>query len=436
MSYPQRQEQGTNQEPLMSITDLSEWFHKPERTVRRWIRDGRLKAEKTDQGYGVRWNDNTEFLSRQLAKIRRRIHDAYTPPELSEYSQWHQLLDELAWLLKICYSPDFICKRKQFRTDIIFVRYVQLHKITLKKVKAVFAANQSHSLKAVSDDLKRGWYNELAFIVPLKPSTLGLTFTDINTNNEVSSVRFAFPSWKVITAYYSIYFYLRGITLQKFKNFRLAEHGATISAFKHNLFQPLSRVVWKFPLDINYKPGVKVFRKELFFNSLRHTRFQYSYHPRTPHRSATGLFENIYETFRKKARRSKSPTVYTLFDFLHDFRVWANYQNIDDMLSLWGTGYKAFIDQNLSLLLFMIAGISEICFIAVQGELEYIKSLQKLYDLFAMNNPQLEREFTNTSIYQRYELYKEFGFVTENLTLKTEINPNTVIFLQSSYELE
>jgi hypothetical protein len=79
-----------------------------------------------------------------------------------------------------------------------------------------------------------------------------------------------------------------------------------------------------------------------------------------------------------------------IFDFLHDFRVWANYQNIDDLLSLRGIGYKAFIDQNLSLLLFMIGGITEICYIAVHGAESYLRNLQKLYDLFALNNPQLE----------------------------------------------
>lgn len=120
-----------------------------------------------------------------------------------------------------------------------------------------------------------------------------------------------------------------------------------------------------------------------------------------------------------------------LFDFLHDFRVWANYQNIDDMLNLWGIGYKAFIDQNLSLILFMIGGISELAFIAVQGADQYIQSLQKLYDLFATNNPQLEREFKNTPIYQRHELYKELGFVDQSLKLKTEVNPNAVIFIEA-----
>ncbi|MEK6283586.1 MAG: hypothetical protein AABN95_24790 [Acidobacteriota bacterium] len=416
---------------VYSIAELSGFFETSPTTIKRWIKKGTLIAEKTSQGYEVQWGEkNSSLMRKQREKMRNKFYEAYDPKELSEYSEWHKVLDELCWLFKVCYSPDFSVKRKKFRADIIFVRYIQIHKITLKKVKSIFSANQSHTLKAISDDLKRGWYNELAFVVPLKPSTLGLSFTDIDVNSATSSMRFAFPSWRVITAYYSIYFYLRGMSLQKFRNFRLAEHGATISTFKNNLLHPLSQVLWKFPLDITYKPGQRVQRRKLFFNTIRHIKFQYAYHPRTPHLSASGLYENIYKAYRKKARRSRNPTTYMLFDFLHDFRVWANYQNIDDMLSLWGTGYKAFIDQNLSLILFMIGGISEIAFIAVQGVDQYIQGLQKLYDLFAMNNPQLEREFTNTPIYQRYELYKEFGFVDQDLKLKTEFNPNTVIFLE------
>jgi hypothetical protein len=414
-----------------SLEELSNFFERSPRTIKEWIKDGKLQAVKTSEGYEIAdVGKNKDLLRKQFEINSNRIFEAYTPKELTEYSEWHQLLDELCWLLKVCYSPEFSVKRKKFRTDIIFVRYIQTHNITLKKVKSIFTANQSDSLKAISDDLKRGWYNELAFVVPLKPSTLGLSFSDINANTDASSMRFAFPSWKVITAYYSIYFYLRGMSLQKFKNFRLAEHGATISTFKNNLLDPLSNVLWKFPLDIAYKPGQRINRSKLFFNTIRHTKFQYAAHPRTPHQHASALYENIYQAYRKKARRAKHPTTYMLFDFLHDFRVWANYQNIDDMLSLWGTGYKAFIDQNLSLILFMIGGISEIAFIAVQGVGEYIQSLQKLYDLFALNNPQLESAFTNTPLYQRYELYKEFGFVDQELKLKTEFNPNTVIFLE------
>jgi hypothetical protein len=65
--------------------------------------------------------------------------------------------------------------------------------------------------------------------------------------------------------------------------------------------------------------------------------------------------------------------------------------------------------------------------LAVLGPERYLQSLQKLYDLFALNNPQLETEFVNTPLYQRYQLYKDFDFVKEEIKLKTEIDTNKVI---------
>jgi len=419
------------EEPFQTVPKLSEILRKSPNTIRRWIAIGKLDATKTTTGYHILYTDkNGAVFHDEIINNRRKPRPAYNPEELSEYSEWHELLDEFCWLLKLCYSSEFLVKKKIFRSDVIFGRYIQVHGITLKKVKSVFTASQAHTSKAILDDLKRGWYNELAYLVPLKKSTLGLSFRDINLNNASSSMRFAFPSWRVITAYYSAYFYLRAITLQKFKNFRLEEHGATITCFKNNLLSPLSRVLWKFPLDIAYQPGKRVYRHQLFLKNIRYAKFQYARHPRPPYFDADKLFERIYGTFTRKSRAGKKPSTYMLFDFLHDFRVWANYQNIDDLLSLWGTGYKAFIDQNLSLILFMIGGISEISVLAVLGPDRYLESLQKFYDLFALNNPQLETDFVNTPLYQRYELYKELAFVDKAIKLKTEFDANRAILLE------
>jgi hypothetical protein len=431
MSLIPTREEETSKEFFHTVKELSARLGKAPSTIRKWIETGKIDAEKGSKGYLIPFTDkNGDVFINEIRKNYGKPRPAYNPKELSEYSGWHELLDELCWLLKVCYSPESLVKKKLFRSDIILGSYIQVHGITLKKVKTVFAANQAHTAKAILDDLKRGWYNELAYLVPLKKSTLGLSFRDINLNNDISSMRFAFPSWRVITAYYSVYFYLRAVTLQKFKNFRLKEHGATITCFKNNLLNPLSRVLWKFPFDIAYQPGKRVYRNQLLLNNIRHLKFQYARHPRPPNFGANKIFERIYETFRRKSRTSKNPSIYMLFDFLHDFRVWANYQNIDDLLSLWGTGYKAFIDQNLSLILFMIGGITEISVLAVLGPNKYLQSLQNLYDLFALNNPQLETEFVNTPLYQRYQLYRDLGFVDQDIKLKTEIDTNKVVLLE------
>ncbi len=116
-----------------------------------------------------------------------------------------------------------------------------------------------------------------------------------------------------------------------------------------------------------------------------------------------------------------------LFDYLHDFRIWANYLDIDNLLSLWGSGYKAFIDQNMSTLLFFIGGISEIGYMSVFGEEKYSEQLQSLYNLFITNNPELANEFINTSTYQRQLIYSEFGLVKKVIVLKSTAELNKVV---------
>jgi hypothetical protein len=351
----------------------------------------------------------------------------YTPKEIREYAEWHHVLDEMGWLFKVCYSSVEDIRSRQFRLDRVFSSYLTLNKVTLKRVRTVFESNDSQNKKLVSDDLMRGWYNELAFVMPLKESTLGLSFGDIRINQEISNARFAFPSWRIVMAYYTVYFYLRGVTLQKQPLIRLEEHSATIRTFKNNVLNPMQKVIWKFPLDISYVPGGRIFRNTLPVRQLLHMKYKYSAHPQQPYYRPQELFENIYKRFRKKSREHPSPISYTFFDYMHDFRVWANYLDINNLLSLHGTGYKSFIDQNLSLIAFVIGGIAEICYIAVFGVASYRGLLQRLYDLLVLTNPELETAFANTPPYQRLTIYNRLGLIDGSIRLKDKVNINAVL---------
>lgn len=396
-------------------------------TIYKWIKTGKLKATKNGKTYEVLFSENDKLLLSQLKKKHSKPPLAWTPKEIEDYSEWHELIDEICWLIKICYSPKDDIKRKFFRLDRLFVNYLTFHKVTLKKVRQIFSTNVNPNFQRITDDLKRGWYNELSYIFPLRKSTLGLSFKDISINQQDSSIRFAFPSWRITSAYYSVYFYLRAMTLQKQDGFRLQEHNATILSFKNNLFQPLTRVLWKFPFDISYTPNVKVYKRNLLIENLPHTKYNYSFHPRQPNRSASEIFEHVYKAFTKKAKAKSKSNNYMLFDYLHDFRVWANYLDIDNLLSLWGSGYKTFIDQNMATLLFFIGGISEIGYLSVFGEEKYFEQIQSLYDLFIANNPELESDFVNTSVYQRHIIYNELGFMKKVIVLKSPVELNKVI---------
>ena len=71
-------------------------------------------------------------------------------------------------------------------------------------------------------------------------------------------------------------------------------------------------------------------------------------HPREPQRTPLEIYENIRQVFQKRAQRRTRLDRYTLFDYLHDFRIWANYLDIDNLLSLRGEGYKSLLNKKSS----------------------------------------------------------------------------------------
>jgi excisionase family DNA binding protein len=412
---------------IETVKEAADLLQVTEATVRRWIRSGHIDAAKPDNQYRIINNEKTNaFLVSRIRDLSKSPPKAWNPKEIKDYSKWHDLLDEMTWLLKVCYSSPKAIKRKKFRLDSLFAEYLRTSNITLKNVRAAFRSRTEMPRALIVADLKRGWYNELAYAMPLRASTIGLSFSDIACNKSIANVRFAFPSWRVTTAYYAAYFYLRAITLQNQNGFRLEQHGATISCFKNGTVNAIGGTLWRFPFDIAYVPGQRMFRRSTMAVSLPHARHQYSQHPRAPHRSPLEILDNIYSTFKKRGQGRGKTDKHTLFDFLHDFRVWANYQDIDNLLSLWGEGYKAFLDSNLSTLLFFIGGMSELAFICVFGFDEYQSELQHFYDLFAANNSEIERSFSGTPPYQRLQVFNQMELVVGDIALKPQEDINQI----------
>ncbi|MCY3756349.1 MAG: helix-turn-helix domain-containing protein [Acidobacteria bacterium] len=217
---------------FQSVSEVSEFLGVSNGTVRKWLRHGRLVGAKPDGRWAIPSVSNRDFY---LEIIRKRWDSplaAYVPEEIGDYHRWHQVVDEIAWLLKVCYSDSQVIRSKSFRSDQLFLSYLERNRVTLGRVSHQLASRSRATMKAVSDDLKRGWYNELAFLTPLKPSTLGLSFSDIEKNLDSSNERFSFLAWRITQAYYAVYFYLRSLTSIKFGGFRYEEHRAPISAFK------------------------------------------------------------------------------------------------------------------------------------------------------------------------------------------------------------
>jgi hypothetical protein len=219
---------------------------------------------------------------------------------------------------------------------------------------------------------------------------------------------------------------LRTIAQYKNPNFRLEEHKATLNAFKNSALASFKKTLWSFPLDIEYKPKSKYYISKTLAAFLPHLKHKYSKHPRAPYLSPIEITKDVYLNFKKRGKSFKKSTHYTLFDYLFEFRIWANYLDIDNLLSLYGEGYKSFLDQNLSLILFIIGGLTELIYIAVFGEQKYLQELQNLYSLFAVNNNEIKDNFVCSSVYQRMKIYKLKGFINNEITIQIRDNPNEI----------
>jgi hypothetical protein len=199
-----------------SVHGLAGVFEVSPSTVYRWIREGNIAAQKGEGKLVIVHDDKSNrFITQKIHEKSKRPIKAWTPQELEDYSEWHLVIDYFCWLLKVCYSSKEEIKRKAFRLDALFANYLRLSEVRLERTKRVFVTNPSPDTNLIINDLKRGWYNELAYSFPIKESTLSLQFGAINRNLESSAQRFLFPSWRVTTAYYAFYFYLRGSRRQE-----------------------------------------------------------------------------------------------------------------------------------------------------------------------------------------------------------------------------
>lgn len=411
---------------LYTPKEMAKLFEVPTSSVYSWIKKGKLTAIR-DKGKLTIPHDElySSFVTEFIKKKYDVEPEPYFPDELLAYSDWHQTLDYFSWLFKVCYSHPNDLKKKQFNIRVIFENYLTSNKIDLKKIKGQFNSSDI-KIKGITDDFKRGWYNELAYIYPLKNATLGISFREVTENLKISATRFSFPSWKITECYYSSYFYIRSIALYKNPNFRIQEHKATLNTFKNNALDGLKKTLWKFPLDIEYKPKTKYFASKTIAGQLKHLKHNYSRHPRIPNLLPLEIVKDIYSNFQKRGKTFNKPMHYTLFDFLLEFRIWANYLDIDNLLNLYGEGFKGFLDQNLSLILFFIGGMTELIYISVFGEEQYLNELQNLYTLFAKNNSDIKDNFIYSSVYQRMKIYKLRGYITNEIKIDSIINDNEI----------
>ena len=201
---------------------------------------------------------NRGFIYNKLREREFRSPRPYVPRPIAAYNRWHTVIDEFCWLLKVIYTPRHDLRRKRFRLDLMFANYLQaaIGDGNINQITIALGVTPTND-RIVIGDLRRGWYNELSFAMPLRESLIGLSSRDIELNHDISNNRFVFPSWRIVSAYYALYFFLRSVTLQKVSTVNVQRHAPALNAFKHNVIPALGSNIYRRRLIL----GISRFRQ-------------------------------------------------------------------------------------------------------------------------------------------------------------------------------
>ena len=215
---------------------------------------------------------------------------------------------------------------------------------------------------------------ELAYTTPTLTDPFTLDSQGVQINKALSEARFVFPSWRIVTAYSTVYHVHRALCDMCGVTYRATEHEAPLRAFKSTKLDPALDVLVGFPFNVRYGPNMRMKKgwtyKDFLPEQKGHLMYGYARHPRPPHYGFTNVLSRLTAEFRRswaKGSQHKKHQYYMLPDLLAEFRNWVNYADIDSMVALRGEGFRSFLDQDLHTLIYFYCGIAELAALAAFG---------------------------------------------------------------------
>jgi len=406
---------------IFTLREASAYWGVGISSLRSLIVQGRLAANKDGQAYQIAKRELDAFERAHTEEVftaRLKLLNTetpYIPSALHHYHKFHDALDRFTWLLKAYYTPRDLLSHGRFRLDVLLQHYIQESVQPSSKIASALKLKQfSYMRKEQSEALEHVWYNELAFCYPPVEDPFLLTPAAVNTNSEASYERLQFPSWRITKAYYTVYHSIRALCDICGVSYRRKEHISPLKTLNATKLAPLSRVVIAFPFSLGYGAKAKGTRYVSYLSKPKpHLAYKYANHPRPPHES----FDRTLEGFIGHLRRGwlswppskRLSQQYMLPDLLRDFRNWVNYVDIGNMLSLYGPGYRGYLDMNLRIVVFFYVAIVELVAIAVFGPKEVIKHMKEFEQLFIHKSDALWDIGGLLPTHIRFSLFEHLG---------------------------
>jgi len=352
------------------------------------------------------------YLNRRM----RQTRDPYVPYELQSYHRFHRAINEFTWLLKAFYAPVEELKARRFRLDELFQRYIIANQISTEALSADLVTERPLAKawqRGCAQALQKIWYNELAFHTPSLVDPFTLDSRGVSINVSASQLRLAFPSWRIVNAYYVVYHSYRALCEVLGAPYRPVEHESPLRAFKATKLALSIDVLFCFPFDLRYRNDLpRSQRLRSLLKQKPYLNYRYADHPRPPHYPFCSVLRRVVADFRGRWQRwsiGKQKQPYMIADLLHDFRNWVNYVDIDNVVALKGEGYRGFLDLDLSTIVYFHAGMTELAALAALGPEWLVEVANSFHERFVLKEASLMRSSVPRPLDSRMEIYAHLG---------------------------
>jgi hypothetical protein len=392
----------------------------------RLIRDGILEAPKRGRFYCIKEADLDRAISSELVKYinkrRRAEGGSYVPSILKTYHRFHRVLNEYTWLLKAYYSPKDNLKKKDFRLDELLqhfiVRGVADSNVIRRKLGNPGVHRRTDGLRRMEESLKKMWYNELAYTTPQLTNPFLLDSRGVAVNSSDSDTRFVFPSWRIVIAYYTIYHANRSLCEILGISYRAQEHDSPLRALKAAKLQPAISCLFSFPFNLRYCREVAGLKLVSFLDPKEYLNFKYASHPRPPHHSFGGVLQHVVTDFRRrwqKWSKGRQSQPFMLPDLLNSFRTWVNYVEIESMIALKGVGFRAYLDLDLTTIVYFYCALVELAGLSILGPDRMIATALDFHAQFIQKESMLWRSQMDLPMDSRFQIYQHLGRLNDSI---------------------
>jgi hypothetical protein len=322
-------------------------------------------------------------------------------PDFVDYLFFHNVLDKFCWLLRLQYADRATVKRKRYRLDTLFQRFLLSARFNTNKAAKCQPDLDDDQLAKLEYHLTKGWLNELVRSDPLHPDMVQF---GSNLQAWPGPGSGGLASWNVVQSYYAFYEFTSCIAASIRPDLDTRSHKAVGREFaSHTLGAGKDRLLF-YPFTLT--SSTRKFPEHPAF-----TYYHYATYPREPGRGIGELEKEVQRALCLVGGRSRS----SIFDLMYELRLWANYTGVASLMTLSDGGYQKFLMRNLGALIYFIAGMAELAYLAAAGLAKYLGGLKRFSLDYIDKHERFARHKYLIPSYVRLRSYKHLGILDEPL---------------------